>query len=197
MTRENIARRNELFGRISQGELLPLNDRLWLQSHPIYSSRYGAPYIIADMIAVEPAKETAITIQCLRMDPQHPIVPTFTIPFEQGGSLRLAAVVQSNTDFRNMRQSTKLSFRMTNHITAVLRCKSDPGVLMVSYQGWVPDNQPLPMWFESVKNNRFAMVKTVVSDNLIRYGCCGSDDLDSNCDDHFNKFQFLVNWNNE
>lgn len=196
MTQETIAKRNLLMQRIQSGELLSQEDRLWLQNHPFYSTRYGKPYIIADMIAVEPGAEIAITLQCTQDDPNHPIVPTFTIPFEKNGFVKLAAVAHSDHDFRNMKKSTKLSLRMIKGITATLRCCSDSGLIMVSYQGWVPDNKPIPMWFESISCPRFAMKKTALSDNLIQYGCCGADTAAEEIDDEdcFRRFEFLLNW---
>ena len=196
MTPEIIARQNELMQRIQDGVLLPEEDRFWLQEHPFYSSRYGKPYIIADMVAVEPGKEIAVTLQCIGEDPNHPIVPTFTIPFEKNGFIKLAGVANSNQDFRQMRKSTKLSLRMIKGITATLRCRSESGLLMVSYQGWVPDNEPMPLWFESIHCPRFAMKKTVLSENLIQYGCCGADMRAEALEetDSFRRFEFLLNW---
>lgn len=196
MTPTNINRRNQLMQRIQNDEILSQEDRFWLQAHPFYSARYGFPYIIADMIPVEPGAVIAVTVQCLSEDQEHPIVPTFTIPFEKNGFLKLAAVGQSNQDFRKMKQSTKLSIRMMTGITATMRCRSDSGLLMITYQGWVPDSKPMPMWAESIKNPRFAMKKTVNSDNLIQYDCCGADmnQNDPEDTDAFSRFSFLVNW---
>lgn len=187
MNPENIIRRNNLFAKLQKNEALQLSDRLWLQDNPIPSSRYGAPWIIADVIPLEPGKEHIITIQCQKISQPYPIVPTFTIPFEKGGYIQLKAVVDAKGPVQNMKQSTKLSFRMLPGITAALQCRSDSGLLMVSYQGWVPDNQPIPMWFESIACNRFAMKKEVISENMIAYSCCGADGTED-------VFQFLVNW---
>lgn len=196
MTKENIARRNALMGRLGKGETLSLEERLWLHANPIYSPRYGKPYIVADMLPLEPGQEYAITVSCLADDQNHPIVPTFTIPFEKGGYLHLAAVAKSDQDFRKMRDSTKFSMRMISGITAVLRCRSDSGILMVSYQGWVPDNQPMPLWFESIRCPRFAMEREILSDNMVRYGCCGADTTADTLhgEDTFSRFRFAVNW---
>ena len=196
LTPYNIENRNRLMARIHAGEVLPEEDRLWLQRNPFYSSRYGAPYIIADMIPVKPGEDIAVTVQCLQDDPDSPIVPTFTIPFEKNGFVKLANVAHSNQDFRKMKLSTKLSMRMIKGITATLRCRSDSGLLTVSYQGWVPDNKPMPMWSESTQCPRFAMKKTVHSENLIQYDCCGADMTAESIEDEgrFERFSFLVNW---
>lgn len=196
MTHETISKRNALMQRIQNDELLSQEDRLWLQEHPFYSPRYGKPYIIADMIAVPPGEDVVLTIQCTQDDQNHPIVPTFTIPFEKNGFVKLAAVANSTQDFRKMRKSAKLSLRMIQGITATLRCRSDSGLIMASYQGWVPDNQPMPLWFESIQCPRFAMKKTVLSENLIQYGCCGADMTPEQLDDPeaFGRFEFLINW---
>lgn len=195
MTPESIAKRNLLMGKLQSEELLSESDRLWLQNHPFYSSRYGKPYIIADMIPVEPGDEVAVTLQCIKDDPGHPIVPTITIPFEKNGFVKLASIANSNQDFRKMKKSTKLSLRMIQGITATLRCRSESGLIMVSYQGWVPDNKPMPLWFESINCPCFAMEKTVISDNLIQYGCCGADtNPESLQEEDFKRFKFLVNW---
>lgn len=196
MTPSNIEMRNLLMARIQNGEALPKEDRKWLQEHPFYSARYGAPYVIADMIPVEPGVDVAVTIQCLHDNPEHPIVPTFTIPFEKNGFVKLASVAHSDQDFRKMKQSTKLSLRLIKGITATLRCRSDTGLLMVSYQGWVPDNKPMPLWAESIQCPRFAMKKTVHSENLIQYDCCGADMTQERIDeaDAFTQFSFLINW---
>ena len=195
MTEGNIQKRNKLMQRIHDGEVPPPEDRAWFQQHPFYSSRYGVPYIIADMLPVEPGADMAVTVQCLQDDPAHPIVPTFTIPFEKNGFVKLAGVAHSDQDFRKMRESTKLSLRTIRGITATLRCRSDSGLLMVTYQGWVPQNQPMPLWAESIRYPGFAMKKTVLSENLIRYDCCGAD-MEGNEpeEEHFSRFSFLVNW---
>ena len=196
MTPSNIEMRNRLMERIHNGEVLPADARQWLQEHPFYSTRYGAPYAIADMLPVAPGKDIAVTIQCLHDDPDHPIVPTFTIPFEKNGFVKLAKVAHSDQDFRGMKQSTKLSLRLIKGITATLRCRSDSGLLMVTYQGWVPDNKPMPLWAESIQCPRFAMKKTVHADNLIHYDCCGADMSQEHLEEpeEFNRFSFLVNW---
>lgn len=196
MTPDTIAKRNQLMKRLQAGELLGEEERLWLQNHPFYSTRYGKPYIIADMVAVEPGADIAVTLQCTNDDPEHPIVPTLTIPFEKNGFVKLAAVAHSNQDFRSMKQSTKLSLRMIKGITATLHCRSDSGLIMLSYQGWVPDNKPMPLWFESINCPQFAMKKTTISNNLIQYGCCGADTAaeDSDEEDCFRRFEFLLNW---
>ena len=196
MTEDSITKQNRLMQQLRSEGLLPEADRLWLQEHPIYSSRYGKPYIIADFVAVAPGVETALTLQCTNDDPAHPIVPTVTIPFEKNGFVKLAAVANSKQDFRQMKKSTKLSLRMVKGITATLRCRSDCGLVMISYQGWVPDNLPMPMWFESVNCPRFAMKKSVLSESLIQYGCCGADMSKEALDDEesFRRFEFLLNW---
>lgn len=187
MTEDNINRRNQYIARLHSGEILSDAERAWMMEHPIFSSRYHAPWIIADFLSLEPSKTYAITIQCQHADPKHPIVPTFTIPFETGGFVQLAAVVNSGMQPRNMKQSTKLSFRMLPGITAVARCQSDSGLLMVSYQGWVPDNKPMPLWYECIQCDRFSMQKEIVSENMIIYRCCGADGTED-------VFRFLVNW---
>lgn len=196
MTPETIAKQNQLMQRLQAGELLAEADRLWLQNHPIYSARYGKPYIIADMVAVDPGSDVAVTLQCIADDPGHPIVPTITIPFEKNGFVKLAAVATSNQDFHQMKKSTKLSLRMIKGITATLRCRSESGLIMVSYQGWIPDNEPFPIWSESVQCPRFAMKKTTFSDNLVQYECCGADTAADNLEDAdtFRRFVFLLNW---
>ena len=196
MTQENVMRRNQLMEQLKNGIRLNAEDSLWLQNNPIYSVRYGAPYVTADMIAVEPGKETVLTVQCIRDDREHPIVPTFTIPFEKDGFVKLSSVVSVGGDFRNMRQSTKLSLRMISGVTVTLRCRSESGLVMVSYQGWVPDNKPIPMWFETTRCPRFAMRKTIHSENMISYGCCGAEATvePEAMDAHFTRFEFLLNW---
>lgn len=196
MTPENIQMRNQLMQRIHSGEVLPAEERLWLQENPFYSVRYGAPYVIADLLPVEPDADIAVTVQCLHDDPDHPIVPTFTIPFEKNGFVKLAAVAHSGQDFSKMKLSTKLSLRVIKGVTATLRCRSDSGILMVTYQGWIPDSKPMPMWAESTQAPRFAMKKTVYSENLIRYDCCGADMTRENLEnpEKFIRLSFLVNW---
>lgn len=187
MTEANIKRRNAYFSRLNNGELLPQEDRGWMAEHPLISSRYGDPWIIADFLPLEPGKSHAVTIQCQHIDPQHPIVPTFTIPFEKGGAIRLEKIVNTGYTPQNMKYSTKLSFRMMPGVTIVARCHSDSGLLMVSYQGWLADLEPMPLWYESVACDRFAMRKEVISENMVLYRCCGADGSED-------VFRFLVNW---
>lgn len=187
MTNENITRRNQLMEQIANGNALSESDREWLRDHPIISTRYGEPFIIADFLPMEPGKDHTVTISCQNVHPDHPIVPTFTVPFEKGGYIQLTNIVNAPLPDKNMKQSTKLSFRMLPGITAAAQCRSDAGVLMVSYQGWVRDSKPFPLWFECVRYPGFAMMKEIISDNMISYSCCGADGTED-------AFQFLVNW---
>ena len=187
MDHQNITQRNGYISRLQRGEPLSEPERRWLFQHPILSDRYDAPWIIADMLPLQPGKLHMVTVQCQYADEAHPIIPTFTIPFETGGFLQLAGVVESGQAMNNMPRNTKQSMRMIAGITAGLRCRSESGLLMVSYQGWVPDHQPIPRWFESIRCNRFAMRREIVNDNMVVYHCRGADGAE-------NRFQFLVNW---
>lgn len=187
MEKNVIETYNKLVTRIHAGEMLSIEERVWLSDHPIESVRYGTPWVLTDMIVLDPAREYTLVIQCLAAYPEHPIVPTLTIPFEKGGYIQLTGVVGAKTDTKGMKQSTKLSFRMLTGITATARCVSDTGLLMVSYQGWVPDSKPFPLWYETISCDRFAMKKTVLSENAIQYSCCGADGTEE-------AFGFIVNW---
>lgn len=187
MTEENIKFRNLYIEKIHRGEPLTDSERNWMMEHPIISNHYGFPWIIADFLQLEPGRIYAITIQCQHIDATHPIVPTFTIPFETGGFIQLAQIVNGPAPAKNMKQSTKLSFRMLPGITVVARCRSDSGLLMISYQGWLADLKPMPLWYESVQCERFAMTKEMIADNMAVYRCCGADGTED-------VFRFALNW---
>lgn len=187
MNQDTIEQYNKLIRQIQAGVCLCENDRQWLAAHPIESVRYGEPWILCDMIPLDPGKEYALVIQCQTAMEAHPIVPTLTIPFEKDGFIRLAGVVGAQINTKGMKKSTKLSFRMLPGITSTARCVSAAGLLMISYQGWVPDHKPIPLWFESVSCDRFAMRKTVHSDNMMEYSCRAADGTED-------AFRFLINW---
>lgn len=159
MEQKIIDRYNQLVARIHAEEKLSSDERNWLSNHPIESMRYGTPWILSDFIPLEPGKEHTLVIQCLGAHPEHPIVPTLTIPFEKGGYVQLAGVVGANINTKGMKRSTKLSFRMVTGITATARCVSDTGLIMVSYQGWVHDSKPFPLWYETISCDRLSMKK--------------------------------------
>lgn len=187
MEQKVIEQYNDLLSRIHAGEELSADERVWLADHPIESPRYGAPWIVSDMLPLNPGVEYTVVIQCQGTDANHPIVPTFTIPFEKDGFIKLESIVGAQMDTTKMRKSTKLSFRMLGGITIMAQCVSSSGLLMVSYQGWLRDHKPIPLWFESVQCDRFAMKKTVISENMVQYSCCGADGTED-------AFRFVVNW---
>lgn len=178
---------NALIERLQAGELLSTDARIWLSEHPIENKRYGSGHIISDIIFLEPGRKYMLVVQCQRTSDQHPIVPTFTIPFQKGGHIQMKGVVGQNIEAKNMKKSTKLSFRMLSGLTVIAECVSDSGLLMISYQGWVPDLKPFPLWYETISCDRFAMKKTVLSDNMIQYSCCGADGTED-------AFIFVINW---
>lgn len=176
-----------LISKINNGEKLSEQEKNWLFSHPIESNTYQYPWIIGDMIPLGDEKTYAITIKCNRSRQEHPIVPTLSIPFGKAGYIQLAGIAGVDRDVKTEKKSTKLSFRMVGGITAIARCISDSGLLMVSYQGWVPDAKPFPLWYESINCERFAMKKTVLTNNMVRYDCRGADGTED-------AFSFTVNW---
>ncbi len=176
-----------LIHKLNNGEKLSNDERDWLSSHPIESNAYKYPWIIGDMISLGSDTTYAVTIKCNHFKQEHPIVPTLSIPFGKEGYIQLAGIAGVDRNVKTEKKSTKLSFRMIGGITAIARCVSESGLLMVSYQGWVPDAKPFPLWYESINCERFAMKKTVLSDNMVQYECRGADGTE-------NAFSFTVNW---
>ena len=176
-----------LVHKLSNGIKLSEDERKWISSHPIESSTYKQPWIIGDIISLGLDATYAVTIKCNLFKQEHPIVPTLSIPFGKEGYIQLAGIAGLERDVKTEKKSIKLSFRMIGGITAIAKCVSESGLLMVSYQGWVPDAKPFPLWYESINCERFAMKKTVLSDNLVQYDCRGADGSE-------NAFSFTVNW---
>ena len=187
MEKECIETYNRLLGQIHAGGILTESERIWLWNHPIESSRYDDPWILSDLIPLEPGIPHTVVIQCLTASPLHSIVPTFTIPFEQHGFVKLSGVVGAKMHTAGMKESKKLSFRMLPGITATASCVTESGLLMISYQGWVPDAKPIPLWYETAACDRFAMKKKVISENAVQYVCRGADGTED-------AFSFCVNW---
>lgn len=187
MTDKNIEYRNTLFAKMQQKEKLTLDERKWLFEHPIPSLKYGKQHIVADMLPVSPGIPYVITIQCLsERGNEYPIVPTLTVPFATGGWIQLSSVVGAIQQPKVTKKSTKLSLRMISGLTAVLNGQFDSGLMMVSYQGWIPDAIP-PQWDESIRNSAFSMKREIISPNMVSYSCRASDETPD-------VFQFLLNW---
>lgn len=164
---------NSLHQKIAAGEVLSLAKRRWLRDHPIPSPRFGAPYFPADMLPVPPGVEVPLLVKCIHMEHAYPTVPTFTIPSGTSGYMHVDLDFHKELGRSTIRKSTKLSLRLAQGQTALLRIKSDSGLILVSYQGWFSNASPIPRWSESLSSPELVMTREMANEQSVQYFCSG------------------------
>ena len=60
------------------------SEKLWLQTHTVYSEKFGYPYIRAMAIQIEPNTVYSFTVKFIKRRVSQRVTPTIFIPMEKG-----------------------------------------------------------------------------------------------------------------
>ena len=194
---EEISYRKELLARkySSLSEL----EKVWLQTHTVYSEMYGYPFIRAMAIQIEPNTVYSFTVKFIKRRVSQRVTPTIFIPMEKGyiyvdgetidqtGKIfkgNKCAMLSTNSDEKNPTCTHDLLsetgvFCVFFHAT-ILRSKlPDP-----RFKSVPPSERLMP----SITIPYFCMNCTKMSANRLRFSCSIAKDKFS--DD----YEFEIEW---
>ena len=171
-------------------------EKTWLECNPAYSRKYGTDYYRKDVINIEPNIEYHILLTCLHYERSFPIVPTLAIPECHKGYIMLDESFYREYPQIKAKKSTKLSVRLGDRLPGHFLVQSDGGMLIVSFQCWIPETDGLSRWWESTAFPDLAMTREMIAPNKIQYGCnaAGNRKEFIESPSGFDKFIFSVEW---
>ena len=164
---------------------LTIAEKTWLQTHAIYSIKYGYPYLQAQVIEIKPNVIYKLTVSLNRKKAFHRITPTIRIPMEKGFILfdglikdqsgkvydsSKATILSTNTDEEHPRvQLTLLSelgyFMVYFHSMNLTKQYSEPHSISSIYSERLVPSITIPY---------FAMECTKTKYNRLRCACSTS-----------------------
>ena len=180
---EEIKYRETIMQKAYNRQKLTTEERIWLITHPLYHSKLGAPYLLKDIIKVQPNTLYAVQIKqesvlCANMP-----VPIIGIPPHKKGFIRI------NSLEKPVKILGLLFDKLDEPIEVQL--KTPEGFISVEYEYTYFDELQNITVRQASSNLSFAMKKEYVSDNKVAYHC----KLPNNPDfKNFEDYVFSVKW---
>ncbi|MBR6801370.1 MAG: hypothetical protein IKM61_06435 [Eubacteriaceae bacterium] len=184
---KEIGYRGELLQKVYDGGKLTKEEREWLQTHIVYSEKFGFPMLSRDMIQIEKRRKYHFRIEFVSCTTKTPFSPIFVIPLGKGG----IDIDGDVTDFYgNVQKGINikvLSTRNSSEKPVVdMHVISDTGLLGVCYECETSDHRGAKYMADSSSFYPLAMKKMVMDENKVMYFC---KDVES---DSFDKYVFTV-----
>ncbi len=177
-------------GRLTQEE------KEWLYCHPAYSQRYGTNYLQQDIIELEPDTLYRLKLSCLYLHDSYPIVPILFIPECHKGYVQFDPTPYPGLFAEKQKKSVHLNIRLgTEHPAWFFFC-SNGGLLGVEYGCFIPAENQMSRWWESIAFPDLAMKAERLQDNLIQYSCKAGGRRPELMDapPAFDKYVFTIEW---
>ena len=168
---QSMQYRKELLQKI---KITP-EEREWLLTNPVYSSKFGAEYLKADIVHLKPNTKYLLRVCCQRFDPHYPIMPAIAVPIKKHGSLKVDEQFHADAIVKPNSPVKKLSLPMSEEHPSQVYFKSSSGLLAVTYLCCM---RKFNRWLESTMLDSAAMKKTVLAENKFLYDCAYIEGLD-------------------
>ena len=149
---QSMQYRKELLSKIK----ITAEEREWLLTNPVYSSKFGCEYLKADILQLKPNTKYLLRIKCHQFDPYYPIMPALAIPIKKHGNLTVDGQFHADAIVKPNSPVKKLNLPMNDEYPSQVYFKSSSGLLAVTYWCCLRTSH---RWWESTMLSSMAMKK--------------------------------------
>lgn len=186
--KDNIARRKHLEKMVCDGEKISKEEQLWCISNPLYNEKYQEPRLQKDIIKLLPNKtyNIKIVLEQLKNEGLKRIIPIISIVGKKGN-----ISINHSTNDNSNRSVKALGVLIDKEIpTSCFSFNSESGLMSIAYECFYYKSYSNIDVVESSysANLSFAMIKTELADNKIRYAC------KSPLRNEFDALVFTIEW---
>ncbi len=192
----DIVKRNQIMTRICGEEKISEGERYWLDTHSIYYSKIGYPFLQLSIENIEPNVWYILKIAIEKVGNEMVFYPLIGIPGKSGQIITSADVCRYN----GKPADSKIKLLGLNELVGEktqtdLAIYSSDGIFSVQYiaectNPYLPQTK---MRKTSTTHLGFAMIREEISHNKIRF-ICKNPEIDFETND-FNNYVFTVEWN--
>ena len=175
---------------------LTREEKEWLYCNPAYSQLYGTEYLRQDIVELEKNTMYRLKIACLHMESAYPIMPVLFIPECHKGYIQFDPSPYPGLFDKKQKKSVHLSIRLGKEHPAWFYFRSDGGMLGVEYACFIPAENNMSRWWESVAFPELAMKAERTSKNMVQYSCKAGGRRPEllNAPPAFDKYVFTIEW---
>ena len=186
---EEIRYREELFIKIRNKIKLTPEERLWMETHPVYNSRLGYPFLDVAIETLEANKWYTLKVKMESIAYEERIAPTIYVPASKGKILTDFTVF----DFYGKESRGKPIQMLECELAQQEEMKVKLGLLSVHYscRYYVEWEKRYRIASSMDAGISFAMVREPVNDHMVRYRC------KSPLEDSFDAMVFTIEWTEE
>ncbi len=169
--KENIAYRKQIEQKVFDGKKVSKEERLWLDTTPLYNEKYEEPRLQRDIIELIPNQRynIKIVLEHLNSEGLKHIIPVVSVVGKNG------EIVVEHLETDNPKKPIKvLGVSIDNeHPTSCISIRSSSGFMSVEYECYYYKEYSNVYVIETsyTANLSFAMIKTKLAENKIRYEC--------------------------
>ena len=197
---EEISYRKELLARkySSLSEL----EKVWLQTHTVYSEMYGYPFIRAMAIQIEPNTAYSVTVRFIRKTISQRVTPTIFIPMGKGYLLSDGETIDQTGKIYHRKKATMLSTNNDEKNSELMvNLLSETGVFCVFFHAIILPNKLLDSRFKALPSTKHLMPSTMIPYFCMNYSEICADKYRFSCSIHKDKFsndyEFEVEWHRQ
>lgn len=150
---QSMQYRKELLSKI---KITP-EEREWLLTNSVYSSKFGCEYLKSDIIQLKPNTKYLLRIKCHQFDLNYPIMPALAIPITKHGNLKVDEQYHADALIKPNTPVKKLCLPMNEAHPSQVYFQSSSGLLAVTY--WCCMRK-FNRWLKSTMLDSAAMKKT-------------------------------------
>lgn len=179
---EEIEYREKLLKTLRLGGKVEPSEREWLVTHKAFSDIYGWPFLVMDIIELEPNRTYTVTAELLFKNCCETMMPTVSVPQRKGKIL-------FNDPEGQLQKTTALGlFFSEKNKELVFSFKAKNGLLCVTMEYLTKNHMGTEYWASSVGRSGLAMEVVESTDTKRCYTCRGIENRQT---EHFD---FELRW---
>ncbi len=175
------------------------SEKVWLQTHTVYSEEFGYPFIRAMAIHIKPDTIYSLTVRFIRKTALQRVTPTIFIPMGKGYLLSDGETIDQTGKIYHRKKATMLSTNNDEkNPELMVNLLSETGVFCVFFHAIILQNKLLDSRFKALPPTKhlmpstmipyFCMNYTEICANKFRFSCSISKEKFS--DD----YEFEIEW---
>lgn len=192
--KEQIEFRKKLLTQLCNGKAISKEEKNWLRMNPVYSEKYGYPFLMMDVIEIKPNTRYLFSVSTLKANTTERIGAVFSLPL-YSESLKSGYIEgkfhKSDVQYDKNGLSKAKAIIIEEDGTKENRTfiyQSKTGKIVVSFECESEDHRGSKCWTSSISCPLLAMRKVYVNDNNAIYSCTSLTNSSFDC------FKFSVAW---
>lgn len=191
---EQIEFRKKLIAQLRDGKAISKEEKIWLRTNPVYSEKYGYPYLAMDVIEITPNTRYLFSINTHKSNTTERMGAVFSLPlyseslksgyFE--GKFHKSDVQHDENGLSKAKGIIVEEDGKKEDRTFIYRSKT--GKIVVSFECESEDHRGSKYWTSSISCPLLAMRKFCANGNNATYTCTSLTNSSFDC------FIFSIDW---